>query len=77
MKLTAEQAQAITRVAASPEGRVFLALLSAEAELLNRTLIMRDDIPVELTRGELRAYTRIFDVVEKAPGVLEQYKTQT
>lgn len=77
MKLTPEQAQALTRLKSFPEGQVLLNMLGVQAENLTRTLIMSDTASTDLVRGEVRAYTRIFDAFQKAPDVLEQYENQT
>jgi len=74
VKLTPEQAQALTRLKSSPEGQVLLNMLGVQAENLTRTLIMSDTASTDLVRGEVRAYTRIFDAFQKAPDVLEQYE---
>lgn len=77
MKLTLEQAEALARIRTSPEGKILLNLLGAKAEEMTRTLILSDTVSVDLARGELRAYTQIFDAFQKAPDTIEKYNHQT
>lgn len=55
-----------------PEFKAFMEVQAARAEQLNTMLIMRDDISVDLVRGELRAYARIQDDLTNAPNLLAQ-----
>jgi hypothetical protein len=57
-----------------PEFRAFLEIQAARAEELNNVLIMKDDIAVDLVRGELRAYARIQDDITNAPNIVAKFE---
>ena len=75
MKAGLAQAEAIVRLAALPEWGLFMSMIAVRAEQLNELLIMKDDVNVDLTRGELRAFVRLTDAITNAPAVINQHNT--
>jgi hypothetical protein len=47
-------------------------MLASRAEEANVRMIKSDDINLDLIRGELRAYLRIQEDMDKAPDMLEK-----
>lgn len=70
MKLDHRELEALVRLRNSPEFQTYVAVLNRRAEALDRTLVMKDDVNVDLVRGELRAYVRIQDDLRDAPNML-------
>ncbi len=78
MKCSTEQAEAIIRLRALPEWNVFMGMIAAHAEKVNRMLIMKDDVAVDIKRGELRLLTELVDAIDSAPEVVERaYEPKT
>jgi len=74
LKCNQEQAEAIVRLQALPEWNVFLSLIATHAEILNQTLIMKDDVKLDLVRGELRGFVKLTDAINGAPELLRQFQ---
>jgi len=53
---------------------VFLSLIATHAEILNQTLIMKDDVKFDLVRGELRGFVKLTDAINGAPELLRQFQ---
>ena len=73
MKITIEQAEAITQLLTTPEFRVFMELLGDEGEKSMQVLIMTKD-NLESAQGRCQVYTEIVDAVATAKSTLESYQ---
>ena len=73
MKLSEEQAEAIMRLLAIPEFRVFMELLGTKGEESMQQLIHAKD-GLESKQGRCQAYTEIVDAVATAKSTHEQYQ---
>jgi uncharacterized protein YerC len=70
LKLSRKQVEALLHLRNLPEFQEFLGILNTRAEILDRKLVMKDDVKVDLVRGELRAYVQIQDDLRDAPNTL-------
>jgi hypothetical protein len=64
----------MVKLRSTPEFKAYMEIQAARAEELNTMLIMRDDVNVDLIRGELRAYARIQDDLNNAPNLLAKFE---
>lgn len=72
MKLTREQAEAITRLLTIPEFRVFMDIVGSEGEKAMQVLINSKD-GLKCKQGRCQVYTEIVDAVATAKQTLEDY----
>lgn len=74
MRVLQHQAEALVRLREMREFQAFLQMLTSRAEDLNTMLIMKDDVKVDLIRGELRAYAAIQDALDNAPNLVAKFE---
>lgn len=60
------------RLKTQREWALVMGMLMEHVETLTRKLIMKDDVNLDLVRGELRAFVRLHDIVEDAPKLLAE-----
>jgi len=76
LKLSQKEAEAVVRLTASDEFRVFMDIIGKDLGLMNETLI-RNDMP-ESERssliGQLRFGTKLTDAVVQSKHTLQQHK---
>lgn len=73
MKLTKEQAEAITFLLGVPQFQVYMELMGAKGEESMQQLIHAKD-NLETKQGKAQAYTEMVDVVANAKKTFEQYQ---
>lgn len=60
------------RLRGQREWSLVMAMLMDHVESLTQMLIMKDDVNLDLVRGELRAFVRLHDIVEDAPKIVAE-----